>query len=269
MGFPRIFKGENVMTKNGFSIRFPKIGSRTLSQDEEYFLLENDGKQQQIRFHDYHQIYSTPGLYEYLFYEKLSCNSPRTVRSLLEKEVKKTEGDPSRLSVLDIGAGNGMVGEQLADMGVKSIVGVDIIEEAAQAARRDRPGIYEDYFVADLTSLSSSTKKELEEKEFNCLTSVAALGFNDIPPQAFGEGFNLVAKNGWIAFNIKDVFLDENDRFGFSGMLDRMIQDGIFTVKAQQRYCHRFSMEGDPLYYIATVGTKQCNIPLDLMREYS
>ena len=257
------------MVKNGFSIQFPKTGSKTLSQDEEYFLLESNGKQQRIRFHDYPQIYSTPGLYEHLFYEKLSCNSPRTVRSLLEREIKKADLSPSQLNVLDIGAGNGMVGEQLAEMGVKSIVGVDIIEEAAQAVRRDRPGIYEDYYVADLTRLSGSTKRELEEKEFNCLTSVAALGFNDIPPKAFGESFNLVAKKGWIAFNIKEVFLEEGDRSGFSGMLDRMIRDDIFTIQAQQRYCHRFSLEGNPLYYIATVGMKQADIPLDLMREFS
>ena len=55
--------------------------------------------------------------------------------------------------MLDIGAGNGMVGEQLVDMGAEQVGGVDIIEEAAQALERDRPGIYKDYDVADLTNL--------------------------------------------------------------------------------------------------------------------
>ena len=48
------------------------------------------------------------------------------------------------LAVLDVGAGNGMVGEQLKCSGVKRSL-VDIIQEAKQAALRDRPGIYKEY----------------------------------------------------------------------------------------------------------------------------
>ena len=42
----------------------------------------------------------------------------------------------AQLRVLDVGAGNGMVGEELDRMGAKHIVGVDIIPEAAEAAQR-------------------------------------------------------------------------------------------------------------------------------------
>jgi hypothetical protein len=38
--------------------------------------------------------------------------------------------------------------------GVGSVYGIDIIEEAAAAAHRDRPGDYEWYLVADLTGLA-------------------------------------------------------------------------------------------------------------------
>jgi hypothetical protein len=36
---------------------------------------------------------------------------------------------------------------------VESVVGVDIIPEAQEAADRDRPGVYEDYYVVDLTRM--------------------------------------------------------------------------------------------------------------------
>ena len=39
--------------------------------------------------------------------------------------------------------------------------------------------------------------------------TVAALGYGDIPPQAFAEAFNLISDHGWVAFNIKDRFLQE------------------------------------------------------------
>ena len=44
---------------------------------------------------------------------------------------------------------------KLIDAGVDTVVGIDIIEEAAMALERDRPGIYSEYFVEDLTSLPS------------------------------------------------------------------------------------------------------------------
>ena len=40
------------------------------------------------------------------------------------------------------------------------------------------------------------------------MTCVAALGFGDIPPLAFADAFNLVASPGWIAFNIRDRYVD-------------------------------------------------------------
>ena len=94
-------------------------------------------------------------------------------------------------------------------MGVKFIVGADIIEAAAEATERDRPGVYADYRVVDMTRLNQSDRKGFEGYEFNCLTCVAALGFGDIPTEAFANAFNLIEPDGWIAFNIKSSFLDQ------------------------------------------------------------
>ena len=90
-----------------------------------------------------------------------------------------------------------------------TIVGVDIIEEAAEAAERDRPGVYDDYVVVDLTDRRADDPRDaLGARGFNCLTTVAALGFGDIPPEAFATAFNLVEPTAaWVAFNIKERFL--------------------------------------------------------------
>ncbi|MCG2774167.1 MAG: methyltransferase, partial [Desulfobacterales bacterium] len=61
------------MEEKGFKIQFPE-NSNHLEQDEEYFLLEYKGERKNLRCHDYSEIYSVPGLYEHLFYEKLKCN---------------------------------------------------------------------------------------------------------------------------------------------------------------------------------------------------
>src|SRR4029078_11007857 len=114
-----------------------------------------------------------------------------------------------------------------ADLGVGSIVGVDLLPEAAAAAERDRPGIYDAYHACDLTDLPKDGREDLRTRDFNALVTVAALGFGDIPPLAFAEAFNFVADGGFVAFNIKEHFLDDGEPTGFSKLIGRVLETGI------------------------------------------
>lgn len=249
------------------NVEFPQEGEGNLAQDEEWCRVRIGEKSKRIRFHDYHEIYVIPGLYEHLFYEKLKCCSPEVVSRLLKDEVDLSATDFSDLKVLDLGAGNGMMGEELNALGADSVVGADIIDEAAQATERDRPGVYDDYVVDDLTEPSQTTRAKLDNEDFNCLTMVAALGFGDVPPLAFCEAFNAVETPGWVAFNIKEDFLDGSDQSGFSALIAKLIDDEVLQIKSKERYRHRFSISGSPLYYVACVGIKLRSIPAQWLEE--
>ena len=236
-----------------------------IEQGQEFFFIDVEGERKKIKFHDYEKIYEVPGLYEHLFYEKYQCNSPEIVCGLLKEQIEADTPGKIDLNALDIGAGNGMVAEQLAQMSAKTLVGIDIIKKAAIAAQRDRPGLYEKYYVADLTSMSPDIQKRLREFNFNCMTVVAALGFDDIPPAAFGHGFNLISDSAWIAFNIKEDFVCEKDKSGFCNFIEQLDAEGIMDIRARRRYRHRFCQDGTPLYYVAIVGRKKCDIPLELL----
>ncbi len=233
-----------------------------LSQDEEWFEVTVDGEKRRLRFHDYAETYSMPGVYEKLFYEELKCDSPRTVCGLLEEQVESEGRDAGDLRVFDVGAGNGMVGEQLLEMGVDHIVGVDIIEEAAAAAARERPGVYDDYFVLDLTDIPEEDQEDLRARELNCMTSVAALGFDDIPPAAFAEAYNLIEEGGLVGFSLKEDMVSGEDSSGFSRLIDEGIVEGALEVKTEQRYRHRLAANGDPLYYVAMIAEKARDLPV-------
>jgi predicted TPR repeat methyltransferase len=209
-------------------------------------------------------VYEIPGLYEYIFRDLLKCESPGIVRTLLEEAIQSSRLDASSLRVLDLGAGNGLMAEELGEMGAELVVGVDIIPEAARAAHRDRPGMYEKYFVLDMTRVAEGERRQLSRYRFNCLTCVAALGFGDIPTLAFAEAYNLVAPGGWIAFNIKEQFLENGDHSGFARMIDQMASDGVLSIGRKRRYPHRLALDGEPIYYVAVAGEKVRDVELPL-----
>jgi hypothetical protein len=244
-----------------YELRFPKRETG-LDQDEEWCEIKIDGEWQRQRFHDYDEIYARPGLYEQIFYDTLKCCSPEQVVGLLRDVLEETGELDMPLRVFDVGAGNGMVGEELRKrLNVTKCAGIDLIKEAAEAASRDRPGVYDDYVVGDLTALTEEQRSRLHSFNFNCLSTVATLGFGDIPPRAFANAYNLVEKNGWIAFNVKEDFVVGERQSGFDSMLWSMIQDHRLHMHAYFRYCHRFSIEGQPLHYVAMVCRKLDHVP--------
>lgn len=247
------------MTKK-HRIQFPPADVRELCQDEVYFYLLDGESREKIRLHDYDRIYEVPGLYEQVVYERLKCRSPATVVDVLYS-VCQSHQRFNEMRVLDLGAGNGMVGEELKKKGVSRLIGVDIISGAQAATERDRPGVYDAYYVMDFSCLSDDERDELNSWSLDCLISVAALGFGDIPAPAFLEAFNMIGKDSWVAFNIKETFLDRSEDSGFSQLIRELIFSEYLDLYHLQRYRHRFSIEGEPLYYFALGGKKTADVP--------
>jgi SAM-dependent methyltransferase len=246
---------------SAYDIRLPSRGA-DVEQDEEWFEVVLDGEPRRIRIHDYHELYSEPRLYDQLLKDELHCSSPQTIAGVLATLVRSEGEDVAGLRVLDMGAGSGMLGEELAAQGARSLVGVDIIPEAAQAAERDHPGLYEDYLVADLADLAPDERRRLEDKRFNCLTLVAALSFDDVPPQAFAGAYNLIGDDDWIAFNVKQEVLQDRSE-GIGALVRRMRDEDVIEDRASVLYLHRMSVNGDPLYYVALMGRKRGSLPLE------
>lgn len=236
-------------------------------QDEEWFIVEHNGRSRRLRVHDYDTLYDTPGLYEALVYQALKCHSPERIVRLLAGVLEDWAVRPENLRVLDLGAGNGVVAEHLRQIGASEIIGLDLLPEAADAAERDRPGIYEEYVVADLCHLRGTEEQRLRARTFNCLITVAALGFGDIPPDAFATAFNFIEDDGWIALTIKEDFLSPHDDSGFARMLRLMINEGVIDLQAHHRYCHRRSLAGEKLFYLAIVARKMREVPMSLVRR--
>ncbi len=250
------------------AIHLPDAVGDDIDQDREWCEVVVEGEERRIRFHDYDEVFGIPGLYERLFYETLKCCSPSCVVRLLEDVARDFDEEPNDFRVLDVGAGNGMVGDELQSIGVDKIVGVDIIDEAKKATLRDRPEVYDDYVVADLTDLPEQKEEQLCEHRLNCLTTVAALGFGDIPPAAFLKALHLISTPGWVAFNIREDFLHERDNSGFSRLIRHLCREEYLQPQSYRRYQHRIAVSGEPLHYVAFIARKMKDLPGELLEEW-
>ncbi len=244
------------MTIAEYDVKIPKY-TEEMDQNEEWFKVISDEGEKKLLIHDYANVYKIPGLYEEVVYDKLKCCSPEVICDTLEKIMDEAD-EP--LSVLDFGAGNGIVGEHLRErFPCENVIGLDIIPEAKEAAERDRPEVYDDYYVMDLSEINDSNAKKFEDWNLNSLVTVAALGFGDIPAKAFVNAFNLVRQGGWVAFNIKDRFMSSDDDTGYYDTIEGMIGDSL-EVMQRTRYCHRLSVTGEPLHYYAIAGRKIADV---------
>jgi SAM-dependent methyltransferase len=249
------------MNPPSFLVRLPTYES-SLDQHEEYFILVQDGIEQAIRLQDYRAIYRVPGLYEYVLNDMLQCVSHNLTIDLLEANLRRDGESLAGLSVLEIGAGTGLVAAGLRQRGVETIVGIDILEEAMEAAERDHPGVYTRYYAEDLCRLSADTRRELSVVAFNCLACISAGGCNHIPARAFTAGYNMLPDGGWILTNIRTSTLEhpQTDHDALPRLINQITEDGTFEVYERKTYQHRLTVYGKPIMYTALVGRKRAAI---------
>lgn len=248
------------MKPAGLDVKLPAGPQR--SQDEETVLVRHNGRMEELRLHEYARIFSIPGLYEMVVHDMLDCRSPEQVTAMMADEWSRLGRAPGDLRVLDVGAGNGVVGELLAKKGVGCLVALDNISEARSAAERDRPGVYSDYLTADLTDLEPGDVERLTGYGLNALTCVAALGFGDIPAAAFAQALNLTADGSLIAFTINEEFLEPEADGGFAGFIHDLEDDGLLEIRQRERFRHRRAVSGESLHYVAVVGLKEGPVPI-------
>ena len=235
-----------------FKITFP---SESLSQDREFFFLESDECVERIRLHDYDRIFAEPGLYEKLFLERLNCRSAEAITRALTFVTEREKTNGLQLRILEVGAGNGVIGEALRKLDIAYLAGLDISLAARQAAQRDRPAVYDEYLVIDLTLSPKDIIKDLGAKRLNCIVAVASLGFADVPARAIRFALSILTSGGYFAATIKDEFLKSEDKSGFAEFFAHLPNQN-FKKEYEERHFHRLSLSDQPIYYTTLVFRK-------------
>ena len=221
------------------------------SVDGEYVVL---GDREIVHLHDYTRIYAVPGLYEHVVQEQLQCRSPQVAAEGFLRAVTTARLQPSSLTVLDVGAGTGLVGELLLRGAVQRMVGVDALPAARAASVRDRPGVYSDYLIGDLASGDSTLLAGLREHGPGGLVSAGAFGGTHAPPAALINALALLPPGAPVALTIDEQWMDASDPDGFGFAVQRLMDQGDLEVVERTRFRHRITTTGEPIFYELLVG---------------
>ena len=203
-----------------------------------------DGRTEELHLHDYARLYAIPGLYEEIVQERLACRSPAEMARTLGRAHDAVEIPRERARVIDIAAGNGVSGEALAAEGLHPVLGTDIVPEAAQAAGRDRPGLYDEYRTLDLTALSDADEAWLAGLEATavCCVGVVGSGPGEVPPVALLAAARGLCPDGLVAY-MHDP-RDGADRIGPPFWRELVGLRGEARELHRQRFLHRRTLNG-------------------------
>jgi len=210
---------------------------------------------QRVAFHDYAALYAVPGLYERVFYDELGMCSAQQVVGLYAGALRQLGRPPAGERVLDLGAGNGLGGEELRRMGVGHVVGIDLEPQAREAARRDRPGMYDDYLVADLAGRPEATLTAFQP---TAVLALSALGPGHAPPAVLDRALGLLPAGGLFGFAVTPALLAESDDLagratGYPAYLCELFAQRADEL-AQHAYVHRRRTDGSDDLAVAFAG---------------
>ncbi len=210
--------------------------AQSLSVDDERDLVlwrDADGTPRETGLHDYAALYAVPGLYEAAYFEHLGGASPALLADLIAGVVPAAER--ADCSVLDVGAGTGIVGELLAPLGFRRVAGVDIEPASEVAVRRDRGHRYEDVRTLDLLAQSDADRDWLAARAPRLVTVAGAVGFGHLPEDAFAVLTDLLPPGGLLALTTARDFPHEPELAGHA----RLLLGPAYTVRAQRDGLHR------------------------------
>jgi methyltransferase family protein len=210
---------------------------------------------ERVGFHDYAGLYAVPGLYERVFYDELGMCSAREIVALYAGALRELNRSPRAERALDLGAGNGLGGQELRRIGVGRVLGVDLEPQAREAAWRDRPGVYDEYLVGDLAAFAQPVLARLQP---TAVLALSALGPGHAPPTVLDRALGLLPGGGLFGFAVTPTLLPESDdpagqASGYPAYLRELFADRADEL-ARHAYVHRRRADGSEDLGVAFIG---------------
>lgn len=208
---------------------------------------DDTGREVATGLHDYAALYDVPGLYEAVYFLRFGGRSPHLLAETLAQVVSPPERPG--LQVLDVGAGTGVVGEQLRAIGFRRIAGTDLEPAGERAIRRDRGQVYDELRTMDLTRPGDDDLGWLRALAPQVVTIVGAVGFGHLPVEALAAVTRALPHRGLLAVTVAHRFEQEPELAGHAALL----LGPAYRERARGTGLHRRTADGGRLEVTALV----------------
>ncbi len=137
--------------------------------------------------------------------------------------------DPREGTVLDAGAGSGIMGPILAPLGYKDLVGIDISPDMLELARKK--GVYK-----ELRQMELGRQLDFPTDAFSAVVSTGVFAAGHAPPESFEELIRTTKSGGHMIFSVRtDVYEDG----GFKDKQEALEREGKWQlVEATAPFSH-------------------------------
>ena len=208
---------------------------------------DDTGRNVETGLHDYAALYQVPGLYEATYLVRLGGRAPHLLIKTLAEVVPRRER--AVLQVLDVGAGTGVVGEQLTAVGFRRIAGTDVEPASEWAVLRDRAELYQDLRTIDLTGLSEDDLRWLRTVAPQVVTVAGAVGFGHLQVDAFAALTRMLPVGGLLALTVAHGFEHDPELADHATLL----LGPAYRLRTRRDGLHRQTAEGARLDVVALI----------------
>jgi len=151
-------------------------------------------------------------------HEVIGCFHHDTAAALLAKHVSEKSA-----TLVDIGAGTGLVGEALQRLDFSEVTAVDFSQEILDVARGK--GVYQDYRVMNLNFPLDA----FEDNQFDAAIGVGVFSYGQVEAVALDELVRIVRPAGIIVFTLR-VDFHETNAMGFKEKQEQLSQAGAWRL---------------------------------------
>jgi predicted TPR repeat methyltransferase len=141
--------------------------------------------------------------------------------------------------ILDAGAGTGLVGEILKNMGYKNMDALDFSAEMLEEA--GKKGVYDELLHVDL-----SEPLDMKDDSYDAVICVGTFTYGHVEPSALEELIRITRPGGYICFTVREGAYEEH---GYRRKMLRLETDGA---------CEMLEMRDEPYLAKEEVGSKVC-----------
>ena len=145
--------------------------------------------------------------------------------------------------ILDAGAGTGILGENLAVMGYKDLIGIDLSAGMLELARKK--GVYR-----NLLQMTLGQKLDFADNTFAAVVSMGVFTEGHAPAESFDELIRITEPRGYIIFSVRaDVYLNQ----GFKNKLNFLEEKGKWRLVEQTEPFQALPLEDSEIYNLICV----------------